>query len=148
MQNTVSEGPGIASPVAAPVRTREASGGMPRTGRAISGFVALFMLADGVGKLGSFGPHIEGSAKLGYAAHLVPWIGLALVVSTLLYVVPRTAILGAILVTGYLGGATATQVRAEDPWFLFPVVFGVLAWGGLYLRDPLLRALIPLRGRN
>jgi hypothetical protein len=59
--------------------------------------------------------------------------------------ISRTAVLGCILVTGYLGGATATQVRAQDPWFLFPVVLGVLSWLGLYLRDARLRALLPFR---
>jgi hypothetical protein len=63
----------------------------------------------------------------------------------ILFVIPRTSILGAILLAGYLGGATATQVRLEDPWFFFPVVIGVLVWGGLFLRDARLRALVPLR---
>ncbi len=62
-----------------------------------------------------------------------------------LFGIPRTSMLGAILLTGYLGGATATQVRLEDPWFFFPVVIGVLVWGGLFLRDERLRALVPLR---
>ena len=61
------------------------------------------------------------------------WVGLSLLVSTLLYLIPRTSVLGVILVTGYLGGATATQVRVGDPWFLFPGLLGVLAWGGLWL---------------
>lgn len=64
---------------------------------------------------------------------------------TVLYMIPRTSVLGAILVTGYLGGATASPVRLQDPWFLFPVVIGVLVWGGLYFRDERLRARIPLR---
>lgn len=121
--------------------------GMVRTGRAISAIVALFLALDGVGKVLQWAVHVEGTTKLGYPAHSVRWIGLALVLSTLLYVLPRTAILGAILLTGYLGGAVATQVRADDPWFLFPVLFGVLVWGGLYLRDPQVRALVPLRQR-
>lgn len=69
---------------------------------------------------------------------------MALTVATLLYLAPRTAVLGAILLTGYLGGATATQVRLEDPWFRFPVAFGVLTWLGFYLRDPRLRSLLSL----
>jgi hypothetical protein len=81
----------------------------------------------------------------GYAASLAPWIGLVLLVSTSLMLIPRTAVLGCILVTGYLGGATATQVRVQDPWFLFPVALGVLAWLGLYLRAPGLRAMLPIR---
>ncbi len=87
----------------------------------------------------------RGLTKFGYPAGLAPWIGLTLLICTLLYVVPRTAILGAILVTGYLGGAVATQVRVGDPWFLFPVVMGVMAWGGLWLRDAGLREWIPVR---
>lgn len=130
---------------AAPVPARASAGGMVWTGRVISGIVALFLLMDGGGKLFRMAVHVEGSARVGFAAHLVPWIGLSLVVATILYLIPRTAVLGAILMTGYLGGAVATQVRLEDPWFLFPVLFGVLAWGGLYLRDPGIRALIPYR---
>jgi hypothetical protein len=74
-----------------------------------------------------------------------PWIGLALLVCTITMVIPRTAALGCILVTGYLGGAAATQVRMQDPWFLFPVALGVMSWLGLYLRDARVRALIPFR---
>jgi hypothetical protein len=62
----------------------------------------------------------------------------------ILYAIPRTAILGAILLTGYFGGATATQVRMQDPWFVMPVILGMIAWGGLYLRDESLRRLIPI----
>lgn len=121
------------------------SKGMLWTGRILSGFVALFLFADGALRLAGFAPYVEGLAKVGYPVSQAPWIGLALLVPTILYVIPRTSILGAILVTGYLGGATATQVRIEDPWFLFPVVLGVLAWAGLYVREPRLRALIPLK---
>jgi hypothetical protein len=128
-----------------PLRTRAAAGGTLWTGRAISAFAALFLFFDGGARLVRFAPYVEGTVKFGYPEYLASWIGLVLLVATLLYVIPRTAILGAILLTGYLGGATAAQVRAEDPWFLFPVAFGVLVWGGLYLRDDRLRALLPLR---
>lgn len=74
-------------------------------------------------------------------------LGIGLLACVVLYAIPRTSVLGAILLTGYLGGATATQVRVEDPLFLFPIGFGVLVWGGLYLRDRPLRALIPIRYR-
>ncbi len=140
MQSTATAAQRITLPVHAPQGLA-----LVRTGRTLSALVALFMLVDGVCKALEVGVHMEASMKLGYPAHSVRWIGLALVVSTVLYLLPRTATLGAILVTGYLGGAVATQVRADDPWFLFPVVFGVLAWGGLYLRDAQVRALIPLR---
>ncbi|CAN5436608.1 DoxX family protein [soil metagenome] len=119
--------------------------GMLVGGHVLSTFVALFLFFDGGARLVRFAPYVEGTVKFGYADHLASWIGLVLILSTLLYVIPRTAVLGAILLTGYLGGATASQLRADDPWFLFPVSFGVLAWGGLYLRDARLRALIPLR---
>jgi hypothetical protein len=116
-----------------------------KTGWALTGFVGLFLLVDGGGRVAGFAPYVEGMTKFGYSAALAAPVGLALLVSTTLMLIPRTAVLGCILVTGYLGGATATQVRAEDPWFLFPVVLGAIVWLGLYLRDPRLRALIPLR---
>ena len=82
--------------------------------------------------------------KFGYDVSLAPWIGLSLLLCTILYAIPRTAALGAILLTGYLGGAVATQVRVGDPWFLFPAVMAALAWAGLWCRSPGLRALLPL----
>ncbi len=99
-------------------------------GRSLGGFVSLFLLVDGGARLAGVAPYLEGMTKFGYAVELAPWVGLTLLVSTILYVLPPTSVLGAILVTGYLGGATATQVRAGDPWFLFPVVLGMMAWGG------------------
>jgi hypothetical protein len=119
--------------------------GLVWTGRAISGFVSVFLLFDGVARLARFAPYVEGTVKFGYPEHLASPIGLVLVAATLLYVIPRTAVLGAIVLTGYLGGATASHVRVEDPFFLFAATFGVLVWVGLYLREPRLRALIPLR---
>ena len=86
----------------------------------------------------------EGMAKHGYPPHVNLPLLVVAVASVILYAVPRTAVLGAILLTGYLGGATATHVRVGEPYF-FPVIVGVLVWLGLYLRDPLLRALVPLR---
>jgi hypothetical protein len=85
--------------------------------------------------------------KFGFPAELAPWVGASLLIPTILYLIPRTAILGAILLTGYLGGATATQVRVGDAWFLFPVALGVLTWGGLWLRDAGLRGWLPLTRR-
>lgn len=114
------------------------------SGRIVSGFVALFLLVDGGLRVAHLAPYIEGLTKFGYSASLATPIGLTLIVCTALYLVPRTAVLGAILVTGYLGGATSTQVRAGDPWFLFPVAFGVLAWLGIWLRDRRLQGLLPL----
>jgi hypothetical protein len=132
---------------ATPARRTAAAGGrgILLTGRIISGFATLFLLMDGVLRVAHFAPYVEGTVKFGYPAHLATPIGLTLVICTLLYVLPRTAVLGAILLTGYLGGAVATQVRVEDPFFLFAAAFGVLVWAGLYLREPRLRALVPLR---
>jgi DoxX-like family len=102
-----------------------------------------FVLVDAAGKILRLAPYVEGTVRVGFpAGSLVP-LGLVLLVSTILYVVPRTAVLGAILLTGYLGGATATHVRMAEP-FLLPVVFGIIVWGCLYLRDARLRSLLPL----
>ena len=114
------------------------------TGRIVSALVVLFLVFDGVVKVLKLAVAVEGTARLGYPAGLVMGIGIVELVCVVAYVIPRTSVLGAILLTGYLGGATATQVRLEDPWFFFPVVIGVLLWGGLYLRDARLRALIPV----
>jgi hypothetical protein len=114
-------------------------------GRIISALMVAFLLFDGGVKVMRLAPAVDATVRLGYPARLLLAIGIAELSCTILFAIPRTAILGAILVTGYLGGATATQVRLEDPWFFFPVVIGVLVWAGLYLRDERLRALIPLR---
>jgi len=111
-------------------------------GRIISALVVVFLLFDGGIKVMMLGPAVEGSVQLGYPEGTVFGIGMALLVSTALYAVPRTTFLGAILLTGYLGGAVATQVRVEDPWFLCPAFFGVLVWGGLFLRDGRVRPLV------
>jgi DoxX-like family len=122
-----------------------ASEGAVRTGWVLTWFVGLFLLVDGGARVAGVAPYIEGMTKFGYSASLATPVGLVLLASTMLMLIPRTAVLGCILVTGYLGGATATQVRVQDPWFLFPVVLGGLSWLGLYLRDAHLRALLPFR---
>jgi hypothetical protein len=117
-------------------------------GRIISGLVVLFMLFDSGLKLVRAKPAIEGTVKLGYPTEAVFIIGVILLICTILYVVPRTAVLGAILLTGHLGGAVASNFRVSNPllgYTLFPVYVGVLLWLGLYLRDARLRALVPLR---
>ena len=86
----------------------------------------------------------EGNVKYGYPAHVTVPLMIVEIVSVILYAIPRTAVLGAILLTGYLGGAVATHVRAGEPFFI-PVIVGVLVWLGLFLRDPRLRSLVPLR---
>lgn len=115
------------------------------SGRIVTAVVILFMVVDGGIKVLKLAPAVDGTTRLGYPASLVLPIGIIALVCTLLYAIPKTAILGAILLTGYMGGATATQVRLEDPWFFFPVAIGGLAWLGIFLRDERLRSLIPLR---
>jgi hypothetical protein len=121
-----------------------------RIGWALSGLAIAFFLMDGAIKIAN--PPIVGetSAQLGWPAdyNTVLLLAALLLGSTLLYAIPRTAMLGAILLTAYLGGAVATHVRVGSPLFshvLFGVYLGIFVWGGLWFRDPRLRALIPLR---
>lgn len=127
--------------------TNESSRKSLWAGRAVSSLPVLFLLMDGVMKL--FPPEIvvKTTLELGYRESVIVPLGLVLVASTILYIVPRTAVLGAILLTGYLGGAVATHVRVLDGAFpiIFPAIVGSLLWLGLYLRDERLRALVPLR---
>jgi len=121
------------------------------TGRVLSGLALAFLAFDTVGKLLQIAPVIEGTTELGYPAHSVLTIGLIQLACVLLYAVPRTAALGAILLTGYLGGAIATHVRVDNPLFthiLFPIYIAALVWGGLYLRDARLSVLLPSVGRS
>lgn len=104
------------------------------SGRIISALVVAFLLIDGAMKALRFDVAVKGTTDLGYPSHLIPWIGMSLLVCTVLWVIPRTALVGAVLLTGYLGGATAAQLRIEES-FVFPVVLGLLVWAGLLLRD-------------
>ena len=116
------------------------------TGRIMSILVILFLLMDSVMKLMKVAAVMEAMPKLGWPASLAVPLGIILLMGTILYAVPRTAVLGAIVLTGYLGGAVATHTRIGDPLFshiLFPVYLGTIMWGGLYLRDLRVRALIP-----
>ena len=106
------------------------------TGLVIGAWIVLFLAFDSAVKLLGLDVAVEGTTRLGYPADLVVIIGVVELVCLLAYVIPRTAPIGALLLTAYLGGATATQVRVEDPWFLFPVGVGVLIWGALWLRNP------------
>lgn len=90
---------------------------------------------------------VEGFRKFGYPDHVLRILGIVELSCAILYLIPRTAVLGAILVTGYLGGAVATHARVSDPMFVTPFLLGVLAWIGLYLRDRRVRALVPLRSK-
>ena len=117
-------------------------------GRIVSALPVLFLLMDGIMKLIKPAPVVDATVKVGYPATTIVPLGIVLLVCTILYVIPRTSIIGAILLTGYLGGAVASHVRVGDPLFthvLFPVYLGVMIWLGLYLRDNLLRRIIPLR---
>ena len=116
-------------------------------GYIVSGLISLFFFLDGVMKLFKPAFVVEATTKLGYQENVIIWLGAVLVFCTILYLVPLTSILGAVLLTGYLGGAVATHVRVEEGAFpvIFAAIFGVLVWVGLYLRDPLVRALLPLR---
>ena len=114
-------------------------------GRIISALVALSLVFSGVMKLLKPAPVLQGFAHFGYPESLILGIGILEIACAIVYLIPRTSVLGAILVTGYLGGATATNVRVGDPSSYVTVILGVLAWGGLYLREDRLRALIPLR---
>lgn len=114
--------------------------------RILSGLPALFLLFDAVGKFAKPAVVVETTVKLGYPEHLILPIGAVLLVCTILYLIPRTTVLGAILLTGYLGGAVNTHVRMGAGWFpiLFPILIGAMLWGGLYLRERRLPALVPL----
>jgi hypothetical protein len=117
-------------------------------GRVMCGLPALFLLVYGAMKLVKPAPVVTATVELGYPESVIVPLGVVLLASTVLYLVPRTAVLGAILLTAYLGGAVATHLRVGNPMLthtLFPVFFGALLWGGLYLRDARLRALLPLR---
>ena len=131
--------------MASATQTAPASKKMMWTGRIMSILVVLFLTFDAIIKVMRIPPALEGTARLGYPLSVVLPLGVVLLTCVVLYVIPSTSFLGAILLTGYLGGATATQVRLQDPWFLFPVAIGVMVWVGPFLMDERLRALIPLR---
>jgi DoxX-like family len=118
------------------------------TGRSLSGLAILFLVFDGVTKVMKVAAVMQASAQMQYPLRLIPVIGIVLLVCTAVYAIPRTSILGAILLTGYLGGAVEPQLRAGNPLFaetLFPIYFSMLIWGGLFLRERRLRALLPFR---
>ena len=133
-------------PQAAPVSKK-----MLWTGRIMSAVPVLLTLLGAVMKLVKAAPAMEGLARAGFsrevrcAERFVVPIGILELICVAVYVIPRTSVLGAILLTGLLGGATVTTLRIGDPSFPMPVVLGMMAWGGLYLRDVRLRALIPFR---
>jgi hypothetical protein len=110
----------------------------------MSALPVLMLLFSATMKLLKLPAAVEGFAHLGYPEHVALPLGIVELTATVLYVIPHTSVLGAILLTGYLGGATATHVRIGEP-FHMAIALGILVWGGLYLRDARLRALLPLR---
>jgi hypothetical protein len=116
-------------------------------GRVVSALPALMLLFSGVMKLAKPAPVVTEFGRLGYPENVILVIGILELACTIVYIIPRVSVLGAILLTGYLGGVVATHVRLGDPLVnvITPVVLGALIWGGLYLRDVRLRALLPLR---
>jgi hypothetical protein len=140
---SVSPGATATTTTIKPVQSRA----MLWTGRVIGILPALFLLVDGVMKL--FKPEfvVKATTELGYPEAAIVPLGVVLTLSVILYLVPATAMLGAILLTGYLGGAVDVHVSHGHGWFeiIFPVIFGVLLWLGLYLRDPRVRRLIPAK---
>ena len=130
-----------------PARHSSASKAIPRLGSGLTGLVVLFLAFDGITKVIRVAPVVEACQKAGIASDLVTGIGLLLLACTAIYIIPKTAILGAILLTGYLGGAVTVHViaRAGNFPILFAIGFGVLVWTGLVLREPRLVRLILLR---
>ena len=117
-------------------------------GYVLTGLVALFLTFDTVMKVLQLAPAMQGTIELGYPASTVLTIGLIELVCLVLYLVPRTSVLGALVLTGYLGGAIATHVRVGSPLpthTLFPIYVALMVWGGLYLRESRLRELLPFR---
>ena len=124
---------------------RPVSRAASRTGTVLTVLLALFLVVDAVPKLLQMPMVVEATQQMGFGPSAVPIIGAVLLVCLVLYLVPRTAILGAVLLTGYLGGAVCAQLRIEAPVFstmLFPVYFGILVWVALYLRSPQLRRVV------
>ena len=115
------------------------------TGRILSGLIVSFVFFPFT--VGFFKPEMskQGMRDMGYPQSVGMPIGIAFLISTLLYAIPRTCVLGAILMTGYFGGAVAAPVRVNNPKFVVPLLFGMLTWLGIYLRDARLRALLPLQ---
>lgn len=125
--------------------------GAARAGRGLSAVAVLFLLFDAVGKLLEVPPVVAGTTALGYPAATVFTIGVIELLCVVAYVIPSVSVLGAVLLTGYLGGAIATHLRVQNPLFthtLFPVYVALFVWGGLFLRDAGLRAFFNRRVRH
>lgn len=120
------------------------------TGRVISILCILFLLVDGLMKVARATVSVKGTTSLGFADNLVQPIGFVVLICTVLYIIPRTAVFGALLLTAHLGGAAAIFIMKFNghPIFFFPVVFCVLVWAGIFLRDEKLRAIVPLKHKD
>jgi hypothetical protein len=135
------------------VLTRSGARAVPRSkkrvlaGRILSGLVIAFLLFDAVSKVLKAAPSVEGTLRLGFPSAVLVPMGMVLLLLTIAYAIPRTTVFGAVLLTGYLGGAVATQVRMSATTFevVFPMLFAVLMWAGILLRDDRLREVFPLR---
>jgi hypothetical protein len=145
-------GPVSISPAATAAIVAREEGSPSRAARyaggALTGLAALFLLFDATMKVIEHPMAVSGTAELGYQQNVIVALGVVQLACLAVYLIPRTAILGAVLWTGYLGGAIATHVRVGNPLFshvLFPVYVALLLWGGVWLREPRLRALLPLR---
>ena len=114
------------------------------TGRVFTALPSLMLLFSGAMKLSHAPPVIEGFEKFGFKESVITPLGILEILVVVIYLIPRTAVIGAILMAAYLGGAVVTHLRVGEP-FVAPALLGVLAWGGLFLRDPRVRALVPLR---
>jgi DoxX-like family len=137
---------GSPSLIRSPTEQAATSKGLLWTGRVLSILGVLFLLVDAFGKFVKPVPVVDAFVRLGIPLSLATSVGALLLISTVLYAVPRTAVLGAVLLTGYLGGAVAIQLRAASSTFeaVFPVILGVVIWAGLYLRWCGLRRIFPI----
>lgn len=140
--STVSESPAITQSAASSVA---GSKKMLWTGRIISAIPVLLLLLSAVLKIVRAAPVVQGFPRYGYPDSQIVMLGVLELLSCVVYAIPRTAVLGAILMTAYLGGATASNVRIGDPSYVMTVLLGVFVWGGLFFRDARVRALLPLR---
>lgn len=131
----------------APTTSTARANGLVWTGRVLTALGVLFLIFDAVIKVMQIQPVVDSFNLLGIPAGLAPAIGFLMLACLVVYLLPRTSVLGAILLTGYLGGAIALQLRISAPAFnlVFPLIIAAFIWGGLYLRDPLLRTILPVR---
>ena len=140
--SSVTQNPAITQSA---TRTATTSKKMLWTGRVISAIPVLLMVFSAVMKLIKAAPVVQGMPRYGYPESQIVIIGVLELLSCIIYLIPSTGVLGAILMTGYLGGATATNFRIGDPSYIMTFLLGVFVWGGLFFRDARVRALIPVR---